>query len=134
MICYILDDQFWKSIYEWLCTRHTDRDFPIQENVLNPLLLKDEILARSPDYILLDNFFPNREYGREEPLWNDLLADILPKLRDTKVICISDYWTRLLDQYDAWERWYTTWSVVWFVDTKNAHDIDVYLEDRYTSL
>lgn len=124
MICYIIDDQYGKQIYEWLSARHQDWFFPIKENVMNPLELKESILENNPEYILLDNFFPNRWHGREEPLGNELLESILPHLKTTKIISISDYWTKLLDQFDAWEQWRKSWSVIWFVDTKHSTDID----------
>lgn len=67
MLCYILDDQYGKTIYEGLASDNK-YIFPIKDNITNPLDYIDEIIASQPDYILLDNYFPNRTSGREEPL------------------------------------------------------------------
>jgi hypothetical protein len=62
MICYILDDQYGKKIYEGLSLLKRDWDFPIKDNILNPLVCIDRILQTQPDYILLDNYFPSRTH------------------------------------------------------------------------
>ncbi|MDR0650476.1 MAG: hypothetical protein LBG59_03575 [Candidatus Peribacteria bacterium] len=56
--CYILDDQYGEKIYAELEVALPGREFPIKENVYNPLPYLDEIEKKKPDYILLDNYFP----------------------------------------------------------------------------
>jgi hypothetical protein len=68
-----------------------DAIFPIQDNIKNPLDYIDEIIQSKVDYVLLDNYFPNRISGWEEALGNEFLISIMNKKKDTKIICISDY-------------------------------------------
>jgi hypothetical protein len=56
--CYILDDQYGSKIYEELKEFFPEREFPVQENIYNPLSYLDEIVTKKPDFILLDNYFP----------------------------------------------------------------------------
>lgn len=97
--CYILDDQYGKTIYQEMKRYFPDRSFPVQENILNPLDYLDEIVKVSPDYILLDNYFPNRSSGWEEPLGSLFLDELLKKHIKTNIICISDYKEKLMDRY-----------------------------------
>lgn len=122
MICYILDDQYGKKIYQWLA-QWSNCIFPIQDNILNPLHYIDEIQDNNPDYIFLDNYFPNRTWWREEPLGNELLQRLLQSWLTSKVICISDYGKRLVDEYDGWKQWYEQWMVVDFVPSKDPKDL-----------
>jgi hypothetical protein len=50
-ICYILDDQYGSKIYEELEEVLPGREFPIKENVLNPLSYLEEISMKQPEYI-----------------------------------------------------------------------------------
>ena len=122
MICYILDDQYGNKIYQWLFQK-SDCIFPIQDNILNPLNYIDEIQDNKPDYIFLDNYFPNRKSWREEPLGNELLQRLLQSWLTSKVVCISDYGKRLVDEYDWWKQWYEQWMVVDFVPSKDPKDL-----------
>ena len=54
MKCYIMDDQYWKVIYEGLSKIYQDRDFPIKENINNTFEFLNNI--KENDLILLDNF------------------------------------------------------------------------------
>jgi hypothetical protein len=56
--CYILDDQYGLKIYEELEQALPEWDFPIKQNVYNPLFYLDEIEKQKPDVVLLDNYFP----------------------------------------------------------------------------
>ncbi len=122
MICYILDDQYGKKIYEWMKDQ-IDAIFPIQDNIKNPLDYIDEIIQSKVDYVLLDNYFPNRTSGWEEALGNEFLISIMNKKKDTKIICISDYWERLINEYDGRSQAYKSWLVTKFIASKNAKDI-----------
>ena len=127
MICYILDDQYGKKIYEGLSALMTDCDFPIQDNVMNPLDCIDEVIAMQPDYILLDNYFPNRIGWREEPLWEEFLKALTWKTLSSKIICISDYGERLIDLYDTRSAFYHQGKISSFVDSKDPYDIGLVL-------
>jgi len=122
MICYILDDQYGESIYNGL-KKSIKSKFPVTKNIMNPFDYLGEIENQDVDLILLDNYFPNRWSGREEPIWSEFLNTLLKKGIKTKVLCISDYWDTLVHKYDAREAWVRTWLVVWFVPTKQASDI-----------
>ena len=98
--CYILDDQYGKEIYEGMKKRFPQWNFPIKTNILNPLSYIDQIEKTNPDYILLDNYFPNRSSGWEEPLGAYLLEEIINRDIKTKVVCISDYREKLVDRYE----------------------------------
>lgn len=122
MICYILDDQYWKAIYEWMFN-NIEAIFPIQDNIKNPLDYIDEIISSNADYILLDNYFPNRTSGREEPLGNEFLKAVMNRNIKTKIICISDYGERLLGEYEWRSQAHKSWLVTKFIASKNAKDI-----------
>lgn len=128
MICYILDDQYGKIIYTWLSALHQDWQFPIQDNIVNPMTYLDDILEKEPDYILLDNYFPNRTSWREEALWEEFLETYLDRSSKTQIICISDYGTRLLDHYEMRSKWYQTGKVVAFIPSKHPKDIDAVID------
>ena len=123
MICYILDDQYGKKIYEWLSHNHDDIIFPIQDNIFDPLIYIDEIVEQQPDYILLDNYFPNRWSWREESLWSEFLKKIQYTSLSSKIICISDYGERLLDQYSERQDAYDSGQIIGFVPSKDPDDI-----------
>lgn len=123
MICYILDDQYGKKIYQWLHHRH-DIIFPIQDNILNPMDYLDDIIETQPDYILLDNYFPNRSSWREEWLWAEFLAKIDQYPLRSKIICISDYGKRLLDEYEERQHAYKYGQIIDFVPSKEPKHIE----------
>ena len=81
MKCYIMDDQYWKKLYEGLSTKYKTWDFPIKDNITNPLKYIDDI--KNNDLILLDNFFPWET--REEPLWAEFLNLLLTKNINCKI-------------------------------------------------
>jgi response regulator of citrate/malate metabolism len=102
--CYILDDQYGSEIYTELEKALPERDFPVKENIYNPLSYLDEIVKTKPDFILLDNYFPGET--REEALGEEFLEQLLEKKINTNIICISDYGKKLLDRYFAREKAY----------------------------
>ena len=115
-----MDDQYWKVIYKDLSKLHQDRNFPIKENINNPLEFIDSISEN--DLILLDNFFPWET--REEPLWAEFLSKLIEKNITCKVICISDYWKVLIDRYFEWSQAVNDWIVIWFAPDKSAKIIE----------
>jgi hypothetical protein len=118
-----MDDQYWKNIYKELSKIFPDEDFPIKENIKDPLKYSEKI--NDNDIVLLDNYFPWE--WREEPLWAHLLEKLLERKVNCKIICISDYWKRLLEQYDEWEQAYNDWLILWFAPDKNANTVKKYL-------
>lgn len=123
MKCFIMDDQYWKDIYTWLKKYFPHYDFPIKENIKSPLEYADKI--NDEDIVLLDNYFPWET--REEPLWAYFLDKILERKINCKIICISDYWKRLVDQYFEREQAYNDWMILWFETDKNAESVKKYL-------
>jgi FixJ family two-component response regulator len=103
-ICYILDDQYGSEIYGELEKALPEREFPVKENIYNPLSYLDEIIAKKPDVILLDNYFPLET--REEALGEEFLEQLLERNITTTIICISDYGKKLLERYFARETAY----------------------------
>ena len=128
MKCYIMDDQYWKVIYEGLSKIYQDRDFPIKENINNPLEFLNNI--KENDLILLDNFFPWET--REEPLWAEFLNKLIEKNITCKVICISDYWKLLIDRYFERDQAVNDWIVIWFAPDKSVNSIKEILTKIYS--
>jgi hypothetical protein len=120
--CLILDDQYGKTIYEWL-KQLKWYEFPVQQNILNPLLFLDQIIEHNPDYILLDNYFPNRTSWREEQLGSELLHELIKHKIHSKIICISDYGTRLLDEYEDRNEWQKLGLVINFTPSKDPKEL-----------
>lgn len=120
MKCYIMDDQYWKTLYENLSNKYKMWDFPIKDNITNPLDFLDDI--KNNDLILLDNFFPWET--REEPLWAEFLNCLLNKNINCKIICISDYWETLIDRFDEREMAYKNGNVIWFAPEKTALSVE----------
>lgn len=120
MKCYIMDDQYWKELYEGLSSKYKTWDFPIKDNITNPLKYIDDI--QSNDLILLDNFFPWETW--EEPLWAEFLNQLLSKNIKCKIICISDYWKALLDRYFEREIAYKNWNIIGFAPDKTASSVE----------
>ena len=125
MLCYILDDQYGKVIYTQL--QDDSLDLPIQDNISNPLDYLEDIVNKEPDWILLDNYFPNRGSWREEPLGDEFLQKLLPYKIKTKILCISDYGESLIERYDGRKQWVQSWLVKWFIASKDAKEIKMAL-------
>lgn len=123
MKCYIMDDQYWENIYKWLSKYFPNINFPIKKNIKSPLDYADEV--SNDDIILLDNYFPGET--REEPLWAYFLEKLHKRKINCKIICISDYWKRLIDQYFEREQAYNDWIILWFETDKNAESVRKYL-------
>jgi hypothetical protein len=74
------------------------------------------------DYmILLDNYFPWNPY--EEPLWDIFLQKLLKTGKDYKIICISDRWKRLIEEYEWWQKAEQNWWVVWWCPNKDGNEV-----------
>ena len=117
--CRIFDDQYWEVMYKKLNTLMPEYDYPIKNNIENPVHFVDKI--KNWDVILLDNYFPWEQ--REEPIWDDFLQRYIDKWLNCKIICISDYWKVLLDKYMFWNLVNEKWDIAWWVTTKDAEDI-----------
>ncbi len=119
--CYILDDQFGGKIYTELEKVLPGRDFPVKENILNPLPYLKEIIDQKPEVILLDNYFPGET--REEALGEEFLEQILAKELKTSVICISDYGKKLMERYFAREEAYHKGVIKGRITSKDGREI-----------
>lgn len=140
MLCYILEDNKTKQLYEGLRAIYPDWEFPITHNILSPLDYLDEIITAQPDYILLDNYFPAVRGG----LWVDPLgaqfleAFITSSSRITgsngktgkirKIIAISNNGKRLLEKYPIWQEAYDTGLVIGFAPGKSAEEVQEIVE------
>lgn len=118
----ILEDQYARVIYKDL-QKNANYEFPIVDNIQNPMKYKK--LFKDADVILLDNYFPGLDGGREEPLWVKVLEYLLEKNITTLVICISDYKEALLEKYPVRERAFSRWIVKWFPskDTQKIYKV-----------
>lgn len=117
-----MEDIWWDEIIWNLRLKNPEFEMPIITNTFNLLKYLEMIIEKSEDaIILLDNYFPTTSYP--EALWNDLLLELLKTWKDFKIICISDYWKKLLDEYEGWkeanEKW---WILDWCVN-KDANEI-----------
>ena len=119
--CYILDDQYGGKLYEELEHELPEWDFPVKENVYNPLSYLEEISKKKPEVILLDNFFPWET--REEALGEEFLGQLLERKIKTKIICISDYGRTLLERYYSREAAYQNGFIQWRVESKDGKQI-----------
>lgn len=117
--CWILDDQYWLKIYNSLSKILSKLEYPIKNNIDNPISIVDEI--QNWDIILLDNYFPWNDW--EEPLWEKFLEEYTRKWLSCKIICISDYGKVLLDRYTYWDEVYNKWDIIWFVPNKDPNEI-----------
>jgi len=122
MILILLEDQYADDINKELSKLDSNFKLPIKWNIKNPLDYFNIIENITKDYIiLLDNYFPWSPY--EEPLWNELLIKLLRTWKDYKIICISDRWERLLEEYEWWKKAEDKWWIVWFCPSKFWSDI-----------
>ena len=119
--CYILDDQYWGKIYGELEKVLPEREFPVKENIYNPLSYLDEIIAKKPEFILLDNYFPWET--REEALGEEFLEQCLANNIKTNIICISDYGKKLLDRYFSRDTANQKWLIKGRVNSKDGKQI-----------
>lgn len=130
----ILDDIYWKKIYNELIDIFPNYNFPVKDNIKDPLFYLDYIIKEQPDYILLDNRFINNDL-EEKPLGARLLHEINKKLTHeekitykkflffkkekiiinnkkikSKIISISDNWERLknIPMYSKYVKHYIT--------------------------
>lgn len=141
IIVYILDDKYWESLFLELRDLYPNFEFPISENIFNPLDYIDEIIKIEPDYILLDHWFVDN-YWEENPLWIRFLKELKEKLTfieikektffwfiykkenikkikkiKTKIISISDNW-KILKDIDLYKEF-----IEQYVVTKKWQDI-----------
>lgn len=117
--CRIMDDQYGENIYNKLSNLRDDFNYPIKWNILSPIAYLDKI--NDWDIILLDNFFPWETW--EEPLWETFLWWYINRQLRCKIICISDYWRRLSDEYLNRNYLSERWDILWFVPDKNGETI-----------
>ena len=117
--CWIFDDIYWKQIYDELNHILPNLNYPIQDNVDNPIPYLSKI--KQWDIILLDNFF-FREW-KEQPLWDDFLRQYLKLNYNCKIICISNFWERNIQRFPQRYKTYLKWDIIWFVPSKNWKDI-----------
>ncbi len=115
----IFDDQYWWKIYKKLNTLLPEYNYPIKDDVVSPIPFIDEI--KNWDIILLDNYFPWETW--EESLWDDFLKLYIEKSLTCKIICISDYWTVLLDKYVNRDLVDKKWDIIGRVTSKDTAEI-----------
>lgn len=118
----ILEDIWWDEIIWNLRLKNPNFEMPIITNTFNPLEYLEMIIEKSEkSIILLDNYFPTTSYP--EPLWNELLNELLKTWKDFKIICISDYWKKLLDEYEGWKKADEKWWILDWCINKDADEI-----------
>ena len=117
--CWILDDIYWESIFHELKEILPNLNYPIQNNVDNPIPYLPKI--KNWDFIILDNFFFWE--WREQPLWDDFLWQYLKLGYKCKIICISNYGEKNIQRFPQRYKTYCKWDIIWFVPNKNAKDI-----------
>ncbi len=115
----VLDDIYWKDIIYELKFLLPNYNFPIYENVESPIPYLSSI--HDWDIIVLDNFFFYE--GREQAIWDDFLRQYLKLKRNCKIICISNFWEKILTRFPMWQKTYSKWDILWFVPSKRADDI-----------
>lgn len=117
--CRIFDDIYWKWIYDELNQILPQLNYPVQDNVDNPIPYLPQI--QDWDIIILDNFF-FREW-REQPLWDDFLWQYLKLGYNCKIICISNYGQKNIQRFPQWYKTYLKWDILWFIPTKSWKEI-----------
>ena len=117
--CRIFDDIYWKWIYDELNQILPQLNYPVQDNVDNPIPYLPQI--QDWDIIILDNFF-FREW-REQPLWDDFLWQYLKLGYNCKIICVSNYGQKNIQRFPQWYKTYLKWDILWFIPTKNWKEI-----------
>ncbi len=131
MILLILEDQYANKITKEILNKFKTFKIPIKWNIKNPLkYLKILGNIRWEFIILLDNYFPWKWY--EEPLGNLFLLELLKTWKNYKIVCISDRWSRLIDEYEWWKQANKKWWVLWFCPNKNWNEIcELFKKTRY---
>lgn len=117
--CRIFDDIYWKWIYDELNQILPQLNYPVQDNVDNPIPYLPQI--QDWDIIILDNFF-FREW-REQPLWDDFLWQYLKLGYNCKIICVSNYGQKNIQIFPQWYKTYLKWDILWFIPTKSWKEI-----------
>lgn len=117
--CRIFDDIYWKWIYDELNQILPQLNYPVQDNVDNPIPYLPQI--QDWDIIILDNFF-FREW-REQPLWDDFLWQYLKLGYKCKIICVSNYGQKNIQRFPQWYKTYLKWDILWFIPTKSWKEI-----------
>ncbi len=117
--CRIFDDIYWKWIYDELNQILPQLNYPVQDNVDNPIPYLPQI--QDWDIIILDNFF-FREW-REQPLWDDFLWQYLKLGYNCKIICVSNYGQKNIQRFPQWYKTYLKWDILWFIPTKSWKEI-----------
>lgn len=117
--CRIFDDIYWKWIYDELNQILPQLNYPVQDNVDNPIPFLPQI--QDWDIIILDNFF-FREW-REQPLWDDFLWQYLKLGYNCKIICVSNYGQKNIQRFPQWYKTYLKWDILWFIPTKSWKEI-----------
>lgn len=118
----LLEDQYAPKIYKEIISIDKNVKFPIKWNIKNPLSYIKIIESIKDDFIiLLDNYFPGKGY--EEALWNLFLEKLLETWKNYKIICISDRWKRLLEDYNWWRKASEKWWILWWNKNKNWKEI-----------
>lgn len=117
--CWIFDDVFWEKIYHEIIKILPKFNFPIKNNINNPIVYLPDI--KKWDIIILDNFFFFE--WKEQPLWDYFLWQYLKLNYKCKIICISNYWEKNIQRFPNRYKTYCKWDIIWFVPTKNPKEI-----------
>lgn len=129
MILIVLEDQYWEKISSDLLEYNSNFKLPIKWNIKDPRKYFNIIDNIIWDYvIILDNYFPTSWY--EEAYWAWLLELLLKTWKNYKIICISDRWKRLLEDYASWKEAEKRWWLIWWAPSKDTKDIINILEKQ----
>lgn len=94
-------------------------NYPVKKNVKTPLEFWEKI--KENDIVLLDNYFPWEWW--EEPLGDLFLKEVLRIKKKVRIVCISDYWERLLEKYEYRKEAYDQGLIIGFITSKDGEDI-----------
>ena len=117
--CRILDDQYGERIYNKMRDLFPEWNYPVKKNVKTPLEFWEKI--KENDIVLLDNYFPWEWW--EEPLGDLFLKEVLRIKKKVRIVCISDYWERLLEKYEYRKEAYDQGLIIGFITSKDGEDI-----------
>lgn len=118
----VLEDIWWDEIIWNLRLKNPEFEMPIITNTFNPLEYLEMIIEKAENsIILLDNYFPSSSYP--EPLWAELLEELLKTWKNFEIICISDYGEKLLSEYESWQKAFDKWWILDFCKEKSADEI-----------
>ena len=122
MIIIILEDQYADRISKELSKLDKSLKIPIKWNIKKPQDYFNIINNIKDNFVLvLDNYFPWNPY--EEPLWNELLKMLLKTWKNYKIICISDRWKRLIEEYEWWKKAEEKKWIIWWSQYKDWKEI-----------